>query len=208
MHNGKPLSVTPKASNLQNGRIVLSIADSNGQSIRQITDGAIDVSPNFTPDGKTIIFQRGDTTATLWQTATDGTKPPEQLTGYVISNPSVSPNGQTIAYHFMDFGISNPHWKLGLVNREDRKLLKKLEFPVSISERKTVWFPKGNLLTMIFNNPENAGILLLSVEDGKSRTIQNIGSGKINSVSWSSDANRLVFSQKFEKSDVVSLANF
>lgn len=195
-------------SNLQNGKIVLSIADSNGQNIRQITDGPIDVSPNFTPDGKTVIFQRGDTTATLWQTAADGTKPAEQLTGYVISNPSVSPNGQTIAYHFIDFGISNPHWKLGLINREDRKLLKKLEFPVSISERKTVWYPKGDWLTMIFNNPENAGMLLLSVTDGKFRTIQNIGSGKINSVSWSADANRLVFSQTFEKSDVVSLTNF
>lgn len=195
-------------SNLKDGKIVLSIADSNGQNIRRLTEGAIDVSPNFTPDGKTIIFQRGENSATLWQIAADGTQPPEQLTGYAISNPAVSPNGRTIAYHFMDFGVKNPHWKLGLINSEDRRLLEKLEFPVSITERKTVWHPKGEFLTMIFNNPDNAGILLLSASDGKSRTIQNIGSGKINSVSWSAEANRLVFSQKFEKSDVVSLANF
>lgn len=186
----------------------LMIADANGQNIRQVTDGAINVSPNFTPDGKTIIFQRGENPATLWQIETNGMKPPEQLTGYTISNPTISPNGQIIAYHFMDFGVQNPHWKIGLVNSEDRRLLKKLEFPVSITERKTVWHPKGYLLTMIFNNPENAGILLLSATDGKARTIQNIGSGKINSVSWSAEADRLVFSQKFEKSDVVSLADF
>lgn len=195
-------------SNLKDGKTVLSVADSNGQNIRQLTDGAMDVSPNFTPDGKTIIFQRGENSATLWQIAADGTQPSEQLTGYLTSNPAVSPDGQTIAYHFMDFGGKNTEWKLGLINSEDRRLLKKLDFPVSISERKTVWHPKGNLLTMIFNNVETAGILLLSTTDGNFRTIENIGGGKINSVAWSVDGSRLVFSQKFEKSDVVSLSDF
>ena len=118
---------------------------------------------------------------------------------------SFSPDGQTIAYHFMDYGGKNPHWKLGLINSENHRLLNKLEFPVPITERKTVWHPNNSFLTMIFYNGENVGILLLSATDGKYQTIANIGVGKISSFAWSPDGSRFAFSQKFETNDVISM---
>ncbi len=192
---------------MQNGKIALSTADSNGQNIRQLTDGTPDILPVFSPDGKNVIFQRGSAPSMLWSVGSNGDQL-QQLTGYQATNPSISPDGGKIAFHFMDYGGQNPHWKLGLIDRESRRFLNKLEFPVPIYQRKTVWHPKNDLLTMIFTSGGSSGILLWSVTDGKYQTIENIGAGKINAFAWSADGNRLVFAQNFETSDVVSLDNF
>ncbi|MEP6901125.1 MAG: winged helix-turn-helix domain-containing protein [Actinomycetota bacterium] len=192
----------------QNGKISLSATDLTGQNMRKLTDGTRDIMPSFSPDGENIIFQRGAAPPTLWSVALNGNQAPKQLTGYQATNPSISPNGQQIAFHFMDYGNQNPHWKLGLIDRESRRILNKLDFPIPIFQRKTVWHPKSNLLTMVFRNGENSGILLWSITDGKFQTIDNIGVGKISSFAWSPDGSRLVFSQNFETSDVVALDNF
>jgi DNA-binding winged helix-turn-helix (wHTH) protein/Tol biopolymer transport system component len=195
-------------SDLQNGKISLAAADSNGQNIRKLTNGTTDILPVFSPDGTNIIFQRGTSPATLWSVSTDGNQPPKQLTGYQATHPAISPDGKQIAFHFMDYGAPNPHWKLGLIDIETRKLLNKLEFPVPVTQRETAWNPKNNLLTMAFGSGEKSGIFLWSATDGKFQTFENIAAGRIGSFAWSPDGSRLVFSQIFEKSDVVSLDNF
>ncbi len=200
-----PVDNTLVFSTLQNGKISLAAADSGGQNIRQLTDAAHDTSPSFSPDGKTVVFQRGSLKPTLWSVAVEANQPPEQLTGYLALNPVVSPDGQAIAFHFMDYGGKNPRWKVGLVSRENRRLLNKLEFPIPITRRKMVWHPNNNFLTMIFNNSENTGILLLSVADEKFQLIENIAAEKISSFAWSPDGSRFAFSQTFETNDVISL---
>lgn len=195
-------------SSAQNGKTSLLSADPNGQNIRQLTGGTLDMLPVFSPDGKNVFFQRGSSKTTLWSIAPDRDQEPVQLTGYQASNPSLSPDGKQIAFHFMDFGGQNPHWKLGLIDTETRRFINKLEFPVPIYQRKTVWHPKTGLLTMSFNNGANSSILLWSATGGEFQTIDNVGAGRITSFAWSPDGTRLVFSQNFETSDVVSLDNF
>lgn len=188
-----------------NGKIYLSIADSNGENIHPLTDGINDISPVFSPDGKAVIYQSGLGYSTLWQVSPEGNSPPVQLTGYLASNPSVSSDGQKIAFHFIDYGKINPNWKLGLINSKNRQLLNKVDFPLPISERKSVWQPKTDILTMIFYNGGTAGILQLSTVDGKFQTIENIGSGKVTSFDWSADGNRFAFAQNIETNDVISI---
>jgi len=192
----------------QNGKISLAAADANGQNVRFLTDGALDILPAFTPDGENIIFRRGTSSPTLWSVSTNGNEPPKQLTGYLSTHPAVSPDGKQIAFHFMDYGGANPHWKLGLIDRESRKFLSKLEFPLSVSNRRTIWNPTTNVLTIAYGNGENAGILLWSPTNGNLRKLENITAGRIGSFTWSPDGTHLVFSQIFEKSDIVSLENF
>ncbi len=195
-------------STLENGKTSLAAADSNGQNIRRLTDGALDISPVFTPDGENIVFRRGASLATLWSISVKGDKPPEQLTGYQATHPAISPDGKQIAFHFMDYGSQNPHWKLGLIDRESRRFLNELEFPVPVTQRETVWNPKNNLLTLVFGSGVNSRIFLWSVESGKFQTFETGAAGKISAFAWSPDGSRIVFSQIFEKSDIVSLDNF
>lgn len=195
-------------STLENGKTSLAATDANGQNFRRLTDGTLDVTPVFTPDGENIIFRRGTSLATLWSVSVKANNPPEQLTGYQATHPAISPDGKQIAFHFMDYGSQNPHWKLGLIDRESRRFLNELEFPVPVTQRETVWNPKNNLLTLVFGSGASSGILLWSVESGKFQAFETGAAGKIGAFAWSPDGSRIVFSQIFEKSDIVSLNNF
>jgi Tol biopolymer transport system component len=176
--------------------------------VYQLTDGPSDIFPVFSPDGKTLVFQRGTSPPTLWSITPGENQPPKQLTGYQATHPSISPDGKQIAFHFMDYGSQNPHWKLGLIDGETHKFLNKLEFPMPVTQREMVWNPENNLLTMAFGSGENSGIFLWSVTNGKFQTIDNVSAGRIGAFAWSLNGSRLVFSQIHENSDIVSLDNF
>jgi DNA-binding winged helix-turn-helix (wHTH) protein/Tol biopolymer transport system component len=195
-------------SRIQDGKISLASADPDGQNIRNLTNGMSDVSPVLSPDGATVVFQRGTSPPTLWSVSTKENRPPEQLTGYQSTNPSISPDGKKIACHFMDYGGKDPHWKLGLIDSETHRLLRKLEFPMIVTQRTTAWNPGNDQLTVAFGSGENLSLYVWSLEDGTIRPIENVSAGKIGAFAWSVDGKRLAFSQSFEKSDVVSLGNF
>ena len=195
-------------STVQNGKISLASAGADGGNVHRLTDGTSDIMPAFSPTGESVVFQRGTSPPTIWSVASNGDQPPTQLTGYQSSNPSVSPDGKQIAFHFMDFGGKNPRWKLGLIDSSTHAFLSKLEFPIPVTKRDAVWGPADGLLTMVFGDGENSSIIVWSLADGTSKTLENIDAGRIGAFAWSPDRSRLVFSEVFETSDVVSLENF
>jgi DNA-binding winged helix-turn-helix (wHTH) protein/Tol biopolymer transport system component len=195
-------------SSVLNGRIYLSTAAADGQGIRRLTDGPSDISPVFAPNGENVVFQRGTSPPTLWTISTNNGQPPAQLTGYQSTNPSISPDGKQIAFHFMDFGSKSPHWKLGLIDSQTHAFLNKLEFPLPVNQRESAWNPKSNLLTMAFGVGGNAGLILWSITDGKVQKIDSVDAGRIGAFAWSPDGSKLVFSQVFETSDVIELDTF
>jgi DNA-binding winged helix-turn-helix (wHTH) protein/Tol biopolymer transport system component len=193
-------------ASLQNGRSSLFLADADGRNVRRLTNGSNDSLPRFTPDGKEVIFQQGSLIKpTLWRISLDKNQPPKQFTGFYAHQPSVSPDGKTIAYQFMDFNSDDKVWRLALMNSADGRLLNKIDFPLPISERKVVWHPDGKLLTMVFQNGENSGFLLLSAEDNSYQTVENVTKGKISAFAWSPDGRRLAFAENQETSDAVLL---
>lgn len=76
-----PIDNTFVFSALQNGKISLSIADSNGQNIRQLTNRTLGCLASYSLDGKYVVFQRGWIPSTLWRVAT-------QVIGYGGKNPA------------------------------------------------------------------------------------------------------------------------
>jgi Tol biopolymer transport system component len=195
-------------SSIINGRISLAAADAGGQNIHMLTVGSSDIEPNFAPDGQSVVFQRGTAPPSLWTVSLNDGQAPTQLTGYQSTNPSMSPDGKRIAFQFMDFGGKDPHWKLGLLDARTHALLSKLEFPLPVTKRQSVWNPKSGLLTMAFGSGEDAELVLWSLANGTVETINSVDVGRIGAFAWSPDGNRLVFSQIFETSDVVELGSF
>lgn len=187
----------------------LFIAEPDGKNIRQLTYGIYDSLPHFMPDGKEVVFQQGSINKpTIWRVSIAKDQPPEQLTGYRAQQPSVSPDGKTIAYQFMDLVSGNRIWKLGLMDSSNGTLLNKIDFPLLITKRNVVWRPGDNLLTMTIKIGENSGFLLLSTADNSYQTIENVTNDKIASFVWSPDGKRLAFAANQEVSDAVILDEF
>jgi len=184
----------------------LYVADADGQNLKQLTDGPEDFRPRFMPDGKEVIFQRGSLVKpTLWRVPADGDQPPKQVTGYFALQPSISSDGKVIAYQFMDFEGEERVWRLGLMDSLTGKLLNKIDFPNLVTERKTVWRPGDDLLTIGVNVGDGFGFLLMSRTGGVHQTIENVTADKISSFAWSPDGKRLAFSSNQVTSDSVVL---
>ncbi|MBA2734199.1 MAG: winged helix-turn-helix domain-containing protein, partial [Acidobacteria bacterium] len=204
------LSVSPTDGSLafcstNDGKHSLRLADANGKNMRPLIDGTEDVWANFTPDGQSVIFQRGlnNKTLTLWRVAINGGTP-IQLTRKPSSHPAVSPDGAQMAYYFMD-AESDGEWHIGLISSDTGAIQGKFSFPKFVTERRMRWHPGGRFLTQIFYTGENVNLLLLPTDSSEAVTISGLDKGDVNWFEWARDGKRIVISQTTEIQDVVLL---
>jgi len=206
-----PVDGTIVFNSTRDGKGSLWLVNSDGQNIRQLTDGMEDSSPNFTPDGKAIIYQRGYTneTPSIWRVSTGGELPRKLYNETFAAQPTVSPDGALTAFQFMEHQSDRAGlWRIGLVASENGKFLRKLDLPKPVIERRTRWHPSGAFLTQIFYDENGANFLLLPVDGGESRTISGAGKGKIGAFAWLPDGKQIAFSFQTETVDVVLLNDF
>ncbi len=211
-HVTKGFSVSPADGSIVfsasrgEGKSTLWLADGEGKNFRRLTDGD-DIFPQFSPDGKSIVFQR-DTkdVPTVWRVPISGGAA-VQLTDRHSLKPAVSPDGERTAFYFMDTEADGA-WRIGLVSTINGEFLGKLSFPTTVNERRMRWHPSGRFLAQILNTGETANLLLLPMNGGEPRIISNLGKGSINSFEWSRDGRQIVFTQTKETQDAVLLAGF
>lgn len=202
-----PTDGTIVFNSARGGKYALWRADADGGNLQPVTDGAGDKFPQFTPDGKHVVFERGFTNPTVWcaEATTGGAS--IQLTKKQGLKPTVSPDGKQTAYYFMDFDDDRA-WRVGLISTATGEFLGKLSFPIFVSERRMIWHPTGRWLTQIFNTGENINLLLMPTEGGEPHIISGLGKGKVNSFNWSRSGREIVFTQITETQDVVLLNDF
>lgn len=189
------------------GKRSLWLADAAGKNFRRLTDGDDDIFPQFTRDGKNVVFQRGYIDSpTVWRVSLDG-RPPVQLLDKHSLKPTVSPDGRQTAYYFMDKETDGA-WRIGLISTATGEFLGKLSFPQMVNERRMRWHPGGKFLAQIFNKGEATNLLLLPTGGGEPKTISGLGKGSIESFEWSPDGRQIVFTQTVETQDAVLLTDF
>ncbi len=200
------MSVSPIDGSLvfcstDNGKHALRIADSEGKNVRPLTDGTEDVFPNFTPDGQSVIFQRGLNNKTLWRyDLIDGKI--TQLTETLASYPTVSPDAALTAYYFLDREADNL-WRVGLVSNETGAFSGKINLPAKITERRMRWHPSGRFLTQIFYTGEKANLFLLPTNGDTGQEISGFGKGDVNWFEWSPNGESIIVSQTETSQDIV-----
>lgn len=186
------------------------LADADGQNIRQLTGGAEDCVPNFTADGRHVVFQAGygKETPMIYRVVLHDDQVIVKLTDSFSVQPALSPDGTEAAFHFMDSSDRGERkWKIGIISVETGQLHSKLELPAREAERLLRWYPTGNVLTQVAYSGEQADFILLPTNGEPIQRISGAGKGKIASFAWSPDGKHLVFSQITETRDAVLLSD-
>ncbi|MBK6586741.1 MAG: PD40 domain-containing protein [Acidobacteria bacterium] len=190
----------------ENGKHLLKLADADGRNIRLLTDGPEDVNPNFTPDGRSVIFQKGlnNKTVTLWRMAIDGGSR-KQLTQTSGVKPTVSPDGSKVAYYFMDQTVDGL-WKVGIISTDDGTPLNKLSFPKPVTERQMQWLADGSAIGQIFYEGDRIDLLVMPLDGSGSKLISDVGRGEVQSLAFSRDGKKLAISYTEQRPDVVLIS--
>ena len=105
---------------------VLCVMRPDGTGLHQITrDGSIASDPQFSPDGKRILFWSDDGLSTI---DVDGSQPPRRLSGLAGREAVYSPNGRSIAF---SEGVYAPDHRL-FVARTDGTGPRRLAHPADV----------------------------------------------------------------------------
>lgn len=186
------------------GRFNIWRADADGGNLRQLTAGDDELYPDATPDGAWIVYQRDAREPRLWKVSVDGGEP-VQVTDTRAMNPAVSPDGELIAYRYLDSQVEKSRWRIGVVSGEGSRPLKRFDFPPTVapSERLVRWSPDRQSIAYA-NNPGGLSDIWLQPLDGSPpRQLTNFKAEQIIAFDWSRDGRSLAFVRGVQTSDVV-----
>jgi DNA-binding winged helix-turn-helix (wHTH) protein/Tol biopolymer transport system component len=188
------------------GRHSLWMADSAGRNVRQLTDQD-DIAPQFSADGRTVVFQRGlNAISAIWGLDTT-TGAVFQIADKYSIKPTISPDGSLTAHYFMDSDAGG-EWRIALLSTKTGQRTGKLGFPATVNDRRMSWHPSGKFIGQAFSSGGNGSLLLMPLDGGSPKMIGELGRGRLNSVDWSKNGETFAYSLLSETSDVVTLSNF
>ena len=205
------LTVSPLGDSIvfgsaEDGKFVLKRMNLDGSGLERITDGPEDANPEFAPDGRSVVYQKGvyNKVVTLWRySADDKTNVP--LAQTFAAKPSISPDGTLIAYYFMDQDDGGV-WKIGLASAVNGSVIGKLAFPKPVTERRMRWHPNGRAIGQIIHEGGEIKLMLMPTAGGDIKILGGLGRGSVNWFDWSRDGKQLVLSHTEKQQDIVYLS--
>lgn len=178
--------------------------DADGSNPKQLTSGGTDVNPCFSPDSQWIVYESfSNGVPTLWKVGVTGGAP-IQLTNLYSRQPSVSPDGKTVACRYLD--TKTGAQKITLITLDGGRVLSTLNIPIHFWQR-IRWTPDGLNLTYIDVREGTANIWSQPVAGGQAKQLTDFKGGLIFSYDWSRDGSRLVCESGTETSDVVLITD-
>ncbi len=190
------------------GRFNIWRADADGGNLRQLTTGDDELYPNATPDGAWVVYQRDAREPRLWKVSVDGGEP-IQVTETRAMNPAVSPDGEMIAYRYLDSDVEKSRWRIGVVSSEGSGPLKSFDFPPTVapSQRFFRWSPDGKTIAFPNSPAGLADIWLQPLDGSPARQLTEFKAEQIIAFDWSRDGSSLAIVRGVETSDVVLISN-
>lgn len=188
------------------GRSNIWRADADGSNLKQLTAGDGEFYPQVTPDNQWVVYQRGEREPTLWKVPTDGGES-VQLTKTRAFRPALSPDGEMIAYYYLDPEVEKSRWRIGIVSSKGGPQVKRFDFPPTLTWRVIRWSPDRQSIAYANSTGGLNDIWLQPLDGSPPRRLTDFKAEQIITFDWSPDGRTLLFVRGVETSDVVLIGN-
>jgi Tol biopolymer transport system component len=175
----------------------------DGSDQRQLTNGDGEQSPQFSPDGRWVVYRKVFGKATVWKVPADGGEP-VQLNNENSTNPTVSPDSKLVAYRYRD---ENSPWRIAVASTEGGEPLKTFDLPATF-RHPLHWTPDGRALAYIDTKGGVSNIVAQPLDGGAPKQLTDFKADRIFSFAYSPDGKQLALSRGTVTSDVVLIKDF
>ncbi len=180
--------------------------DIDGGNLRQLTAGDGEFYPQCTADGRWVVYQVNEVIdPRIWKVSIDGGEP-VQLIRTRATKPTVSPDGQLIAYSYLDIELNPSRWGIGIVSTEGGERVQRFDFPPTVTYRQIRWSPDGQSVAFVNNVGGRSDIWLQPLSGSPPKQLTNFKADQILAFDWSRDGHTVAYVQNVELSDVVLIS--
>ena len=181
--------------------------DIDGGNAKQITKGVGDYFPDYSPDGKWILYTAYDPASSfwsVWKVAADGGTP-LRVTDKESALPSVSPDGKVFACNYEE--VPGAGYKIAIIALDGGPPVKMFDIRGSFG-RTIHWTPDGRALTYVDTRGGVSKIWLQNLAGGPPKQLTDFREQRIFGFAWSRDGKQLALSRGVVNSDVMLLQDF
>lgn len=178
--------------------------EADGSNSTQLTSGNGESLPDCSPDGKWVVYQSLDKSATFtaWRVAMDGSTP-VQLTRQFTYGPRISPDGRLIVYT----GPPNDEREtMVVVESASGQRMYSWDIPAGIDDAH--WAPDGQAVDYAIMRDAASNLWRQPLTGGPAKQITDFKSGHIFRFGWSRDGNQLLLVRGDISGDVILIRNF
>ncbi|HET6977186.1 MAG TPA: protein kinase [Pyrinomonadaceae bacterium] len=161
--------------------------DADGSNAKQLTEGNyVDANPVVSPDGRFVIFMSlRSGTWTIWKVGIDGGAP-VQLTNRSSEFPSISPDGKSISYFYVDEQATNQP-RMGIIAFDGGAPVKTIDLPRSVQPIAFSWMPDGQSIAFLDNSSGILNVWSQPLDGGTPKQLTNFKSEFVTSFAISRD---------------------
>jgi len=187
------------------GAINVWRADADGSNPTQLTNEKIAFFPQCSPDGKWVMYARGDNFS-LWRVPIEGGPPSPVGSGNTyIRVEGISPDGKLVAYVEFPSAMTSPS-VLTVIPSNGGAPRFTFDWPATAEGLR--WAPDGRGLDYILTRGGVSNIWRQSLAGGPPKQVTNFTSGLIFSFDWSRDGKQLAAARGSVSSDIILISNF
>src|SRR5437016_1831767 len=175
----------------------------DGSDQRQLTNGSGEQSPQFSPDGRWVVYRKVFGKATVWKVPAGGGEP-VQLNDKYSTHPTVSPDSKLVAYRYRD---ENSPWRIAVTPLAGGEPLRTFDLPATFGVPLR-WTPDGRALAYSDTRDGGSNIVAQPLNGGVVKQLTDFKADRIFWFDFARDGKQLALSRGTVTSDVILIRDF
>ena len=175
----------------------------DGSDQRQLTNGSGEKSPQFSPDGRWVVYTKVFGKATVWKVPAGGGEP-AQLNDKYSTHPTVSPDSKLVAYRYRD---ENTPWRIAVAPLEGGEPLRTFDLPATFGVPLR-WTPDGRAVAYVDTRGGVSNIVAQPLDGGTVKQLTDFKADRIFWFDFARDGKQLALSRGTVTSDVILIRDF